>query len=37
MKYSDYIRQGNTVSYHGMSVMTDEVLDVSQENTGTHR
>lgn len=32
MKYSDYIKQGNKVSYHGMPVMIDEILDVSHDN-----
>lgn len=31
MKYSDYIKQGNKVSYHGIPVMIDEILDVSHE------
>ena len=31
MKYSDYIRQGNKVCYHGIPVMIDEILDVSHE------
>lgn len=35
MKYSDYISQGNTVNYHGIPVMIDEVLDVSHDNYPT--
>ena len=31
MKYSDYIVQGNRVSYHGIPVIVDEILNKSHD------